>query len=507
PDVVIAVDVGATLDGLKSIQSLPGVLSQSMTVMLVENDRRNLRLADITITPELGNRSILDYSAVDTLVDLGYQAAERRATLLKKFALDDAEWHEYVELRKARIRTAVPVPTDLEITGVGPGAQKRLKRELREYVGRPLEPQRLENDLSRITGQGRYESLQYSVLPNRPGPNRNLLLIRANPKYYGPPTLNFGIEVDGSNIDEINFSIGSRLTVYDMGLEGAEWRSDIKFGISNLLASEYFVPIGSSGFFVAPHLSYRRERQDLFTGTFRSAQRQTERYGGGFDMGFLTHRSEFRLGYEIGHLGAKPRAGDPTVAPFVSGAVSMARVRWTFDGQDNATIPTRGLRWTTEGRWFFDAPDAPSGLGQAETKLSVFHPVTKSGVVFVVGSGGLSFSRKYIGTQQFVLGGPFRLGAYNRDEFRGNQYLLASSGYLHQIFQLPPLSGGKVYLGSWYDVGGAYGGIGANFAGRRYHQTISTGLIVDTILGPFSTVGSLGEDGRGKIYFAFGKFF
>jgi NTE family protein len=146
-------------------------------------------------------------------------------------------------------------------------------------------------------------------------------------------------------------------------------------------------------------------------------------------------------------------------------------------------------------------------LGQAETKLSVFHPISQSGVVFFVGSGGLSFSQKYIGTQQFSLGGPFRLGAFNRDEFRGNQYLLASTGYLRQVYKLPPLSGGKVYLGGWYDVGGAYGGVGANTFGQRYHQAISTGLIVETILGPFSTIGSLSENGRGKVYFAFGRLF
>jgi NTE family protein len=506
PDIVIAVDVGATLDGMKSIQSLPGVLSQSMTVMLIENDRRNLRLADITITPELGDRSILDFSAIDKLIEIGYQATEQRAALLQKLSLDEEEWQQHLALRRARIRTEVPVPTTLEIAGVGPGAQKKLKKELIEYVGRPLKPEKLESDLSRITGQGRYESLQYSLLPGRPGPNQSLLLIKANQKYHGPPTLNFGMEVDGSDVDEINFTIGTRLTMYDIGIEGAEWRSDIKLGFSNTFASEYLIPIGGA-FFVAPHIDYMRGRRYLFVGEQRAAQQQVERYGGGVDLGFLTHRSELRLGYEIGHLGTRARAGNPTILPGANGTVSLARARWIFDGQDSATIPSRGIRFTTEGRWFFDAPDAPTGLGQAETKLSAFQPVSKHGRVFLVGSGGVSFSRKYIGTQQFSLGGPFRLGAYNRDEFRGNQYLLASSGYLREVYQMPPLSGGRVYLGGWYDFGGAYGGIGANVSGNRYHHAISTGLIVDTLLGPFSVVGSLGESRRGKVYFAFGKFF
>ena len=506
PDVIIAVDVGTTLGDLKSVISLTGVLTQSMTVMLVENDRRNLRLADVIIAPELGAKSILDFSGIDKLIDAGYQAAEQKAGLLQKLALDEAQWQEYLARRNAKRRTSVPVPDALEIAGVSTGARKELKEELIGYVGHPLEPKKLEADLTRITGQGRYESLQYAVFPDRPEPGLNLLLVEVNQKRYAPPTLNLGVEIDGSDVNEINFTVGARMTLYDVGKHGAEWRSDIKLGFGNIFASEYFLPLGR-GFFIAPQASYRRERRDFFAGDHRVAQYQTERYGTGFDVGYLNHRSELRLGYEVGHLDANVRSGDPKVLSSANGMVSVARVRWTFDGQDSATIPTNGVRFITEGRWFFQTPDAPGSFGQVEMKLSAFRPVSKRGSAFLIGSGGTSFEQKYLGTQQFGLGGPFRLGAYNRDEFRGDRYLLASLGYLHKLSQLPPFWGGKVYAGGWYDFGGAYGGINANTPGNRFRNALSAGFIVDTILGPFSVVGSWGEGGRGKIYFAVGKFF
>ncbi|HKX31748.1 MAG TPA: patatin-like phospholipase family protein [Blastocatellia bacterium] len=507
PEVVIAVDVGTPLGELESISSLPGILAQSVSGILIQSDRRNLRLADLIIAPELGNHSLLDFSPIDRLVEAGYQAAERKAAILRRFALDEAQWRQYLERRSARRRTVVPTPTALEITGVEASAQRRLQRELEPYVGAPLDPPTLEKSLTRITGEGRYESLQYSVLPGRPTPDQDLLLVRVNQKYYAPPALNFGLDLDGSDINEINFTVGARLTMYDLGKEGAEWRSDLKLGFNNILASEYFYPLGERGLFVAPAMAYRRERRDFFSRQTRIAQYQTEKLDGGFDLGLMSRRSEVRLGYAVGRLNASVRAGEPDTVPAARGLVSMARLRATFDGQNSATIPTRGLRVVAEGRWFLDSPDVQGRFGQAELQLSAFHPLSRRDSIFLAGSGGTSFVRGSLGTHQFTLGGPFRLGAYNRDELRGDRYLLATAGYLRRFYQLPSLLGGNVYLGGWGDLGGAYGGVNANSDGNRFRQALSAGLVVDTIFGPFSVIGSFGEGGRGKIYFVIGKFF
>ena len=101
--------------------------------------------------------------------------------------------------------------------------------------------------------------------------------------------------------------------------------------------------------------------------------------------------------------------------------------------------------------------------------------------------------------QQFTLGGPLRLGAYNLDEFRGDDYRLLSAGYLHRIGQLPPFLGGKIMAGSWYELGKA--GTGS------YHNSISAGLAAETALGPFFIGDSFGEAGRRRFFFAIGRLF
>lgn len=506
PDVVIAVDIGSKLGDWQKVTSLPGILQQSLTVMTIDNDRRNLRLADILIAPELGDLSLLDFSAIEKTADLGYQAAEAKAAILDKFALNESDWQSYLAARRARQRTQIATTADLQISGVGAEAQKNLQRKLGEFVGKPLPSPALDLELTKITGQGRYESLGYGVVKEAPDSDRHLLAIRVKEKPHAPPTINFGVEIDGSEVNAINFTLGGRVTLYDVGWYGAEWRNDVKLGFGNLFQTEYFKPLGKRGVFIAPRASYRRDRQGLFTGRIRLAEYQADRGGGGFDVGVLGRFAELRVGYEYARVAARSSTGASEL-PAVSGNVNLARIRLTYDGQNSATIPTRGFRAVAEGRWFFSAPDASADFPQFELRSSVFHPLSTRGSLFGALSGGTSFNREASVFQQFLLGGPFRFGAYDRDELRVNHYALATVGYLHRLYQMPSLVGGSVYAGGWVDHLGSSGGLTSIFDRQRQRTAASLGFVVDTKVGPVSFVGSYGEGGRGKIYFALGRFF
>lgn len=506
PDVVIAVDVGTKLGDLKTIASLPGILQQSVSVMTIESDRRNLRLADIIVAPELGELSTLDFSEIDKTADIGYQAAEAKAAILSKFALAENEWQEYLAQLKAKIRTTIPVPDELQITGVSEKAQKELRDELDGYAGRQLDTRKLEVELTKITGRGRYESLEYGFTTDRNNPAKNVLEVSVKEKNYAPPTINLSVEVDGSNVNAINFTIGARVTFYGVGSYDAEWRNDFKLGFGNLFQTEYFRPIGESGFFVAPRAAYRRDRQDFFTGRNRFAEYQADNFGGGFDLGYLQERSELRVGYEFTRIDSRLSTGIPGLPDF-DGNANVARVRYVFDGQDSSTIPKRGLLFSGEGKYYFTAPGTDSGFPQVEIRSSYFRPLTRKGSIFGALSGGTSFNKTAPAFQQFRLGGPFRFGAIDRDEVRVNHYFLATTGYLHKLYQLPSLVGGNIYAGAWFNQMGQFGGFSSLFDSQRFRAGVSAGLVMDTKVGPFSIVGSYGEGGRGNIYFSLGKFF
>ncbi len=96
-----------------------------------------------------------------------------------------------------------------------------------------------------------------------------------------------------------------------------------------------------------------------------------------------------------------------------------------------------------------------------------------------------------------------RLGAYNLDEFRGDEYVLVSAGYLHRIGQLPPFLGGKIMAGGWYEFGGAFNSSGP----KSYHNNLTAALAAETALGPFFIGNSFGEEGRKRFFFAIGRLF
>lgn len=506
PDVVIAVDVGTKLADIQTINSLSGILGQSIIIMTLENDRRNLGLADLIIAPDLGELSFLDFSSIEKSFEIGYQAAESKANILKKFALGSEEWERYVAIRNSKVRIDVPTPRQIVIAGNDKQLQQSLGKKLSPDIGRPLNIDNLEANLNRITGQGKYESVGYRFLPGTENTGPNILEITATEKRHAPPVINMGVVIDGSDVNAINFTIGSRVTLYDMWRPGTEWRIDSRLGFENLFATEYFVPFGQTGFFVAPHAGYRRERQGVFSGRNRFAEYRADRYGTGIDLGYLTDRSELRIGYEFGKIQAVSLTGEPGL-PDVEGIVSYAHVRWAFDGQDSQTIPRRGIRFIADGKWYLAAPNSAADFPQLEIKGSVFHPMSRWGSLFGALSAGTSFNRSAPAFQQFLIGGPFKYGAMERDELRVNHYALGTFGYLHKIYQLPSLVGSTVYAGAWIDQLATWSG-GATLAGpQRLRSALSTGLILDTKLGPFSIVGSYGEEGRGQIYFSLGRFF
>jgi NTE family protein len=499
PDVVIAVNVGTPLGTEKSMNSMFGVVGQTIGVMTAGSDRTNLPLADLVIKPALGEKSNLDFVDPDKTADLGYPAAEEQMAFLETYAVDDAAWQEYAAQRDERKRVTLAAPVDLQVTGTNPRAEKNVRDQLFGFVGRPVNTALLERALTRLAGEGRYQSVDYGFLSGEGG--KNILEIRVREKNYAPPTLNFAFGIEGTDISDFNFSAGTRLTFYDIGSYGSELRNDIDFGVESLLASEYYRPLGRSGLFVAPRLDYLRGKESLFVGGERLAEYDVNRYGVGADIGFGTWRTELRLGAEVQRFDASLSTGASSITS-IKGPIEVARLRWAYDGSNSPTIPTRGARITTELRYYFDSPLAEGDFTQGEVRTSVFHPISRPGTLFVAGSLGTTFSKNAAPAQIFMLGGPYRLGAYDPGEFSGNHYILVSAGYLHQIGQLSPLIGGKVWLTGWFETGSAFD----DFNNIDYRNQVSAGLLVDTRLGPFSLIAAYGEGNKSNIYFSFGKF-
>jgi NTE family protein len=507
-DVVIAVDIVTEPPTAHQFESVSGVLTRAVDVMMLDNERRALQLADVVVSLDLGTLDAFDYDRSETIINLGYKAAAARAATLRPFALSDADWQTYVADREARKRSPQKSAEILEVTGVSGDEQQRLENRLQKTLhndlgkdpGANLNIDKLDARLTQIVGEGRFDRMGYEGFVQNGVPG---LRVVAHEKSYGPPFVDLAVNVDGSGVAAFDVSGGARITFMDVDHHGGEWRNDLLFGSSNLAASEFYQPLAMSRFFVAPFAFASKFARNSFTGETRVAVFGDERAGGGFDFGYDSgRRSEIRLGYEIFSGKLDPLIGSAGL-PIVSGNTGEFRLRYVWDGQDSPTVPSRGLRIVSSLSRVLQSPDLAHPITQLDVQTSTFAPLSARTSLFFIASAGTSFHGTAGPFQVFALGGPFHLGAYLPQEFLGNHYGYSSLGFRRQFYRLPQLVGGKIYWAGWYEAGTAFNDPDSVVV----RGTFNLGVIAETIAGPLALAGSISPTGQSRINFSIGRLF
>jgi hypothetical protein len=184
-----------------------------------------------------------------------------------------------------------------------------------------------------------------------------------------------------------------------------------------------------------------------------------------------------------------------------------------FDNQDNPVVPERGLYARAQARKFtatarvalpepYAANPEPDDLLSADATGSVFVPAWGKGRFFLAAAGGSSFGDTTV-VNAFTLGGPLALSALQTDELRGSNFVLGHAGYFHEIARIFEGAAGRLYLGAWVENGATF----ERLAQAQIRTNISGGLIMETVLGPAFLVGSVGTDGRHRVYVGLGPVF
>ncbi len=505
-DIILVVNIETQLGDRTSLQDLVSILGQTFYVATVENSRRSLRQADFIVAPDLKNYSTFDFGAGEEIVKLGYEGAEQKVALLKSLALNDADWQQYLASRQVKVRPNIaPIPDFLAIEGTeNSNSKRKIERKLDgEFENKPIDEKALENDLNELTGTERFDNLGYGIT-QRDG--KTGLVIRVyDPQERTQRTtvLNVGIDVNNSETDDVNFNARGRLTFFDVGGDGNEWRNDFSIGSRTLLATEFYHPFGTTRFFAAPNGFYEDHKVNFYQDGDRLAEYTFQTVQAGIDFGFRASRfSELRLGYSIGRSRASRRIGNPQF-PTLTGRVSFASLRYNYDTRNNAQIPTSGIQFNNSLNYYFASPGASSGFPQAESEISAFRSIKEKNILFSFGGGGTTFSKTAPLFQQFTLGGLFDVGGYGSGEFRSSNYLKGGFGVLRETFSAPAYIGGKLYFGGWYEGGSAF----ETFDTAKYRQSVTGGAILETRIGPIFLGGSFGEGGSKKLYFSLGRFF
>ncbi len=155
-DIVIAVELRLPPVDVGELNSLAGVLSRAIDVMITQNEKRSLVLADAKISVDMKGFDITDYSRVDELIQLGYKTASTQGGALLKYAIQDpAEWQRYLDERGARKKQPIRKVDAIAVTGATPDINNRIRRQLGSDLHGPINLRAIDHPTHAHRGPGR----------------------------------------------------------------------------------------------------------------------------------------------------------------------------------------------------------------------------------------------------------------------------------------------------------------------------------------------------------------
>ena len=500
-DIVIGVHLSTGPVVPQNLTSFFQVAGGSSDVMIDANELRGMERADILITVNLPGFTTLDFSRVQEIIPKGYAAVEERSTLLRRLSLDDAEWKQYLAKREALVIKTVPAPQFVEVQGASTDLAHDIQQQMATFMNEPIDASRMQDKLTQQVGIGRFNSLSYSLIDRNDKPG---LLISAEEKDYAPPWLKPGFTIDGSDPDNVQFTLGARLIFLDVGGYRSELRTDFSVGSTYRIGAEYYHPFTTtSHWFVSPQIEASRSPLNLYAANTFLAQYKLNRVDGGVDLGYAIDRfSELRVGYQTGYLQVSRWVGSPLL-PSVSGRTGFTHAHYAMDRLDNPIIPRHGVALLADGGWMDTYPGAKSGFPFAEMTFQVFHRLTAPASLYFTAAGGTAFGRHTGGLPLFSLGGPSRLAAYGVNQFLTDQYFYFRGGYLRRVAEMPAFIGRGLFLDAHYELAKPYGLPNA----PNLPNDGVVGVIAETVLGPVLIGGSIGDGGHRKWFFQLGRVF
>jgi NTE family protein len=503
-DVVLGIHLETEPLSPKANLASYAVLGESISVMIAANELRSMEQADILVSVPLQKYTALDYDKADAIIKAGYDAAASKASVLVAFSVSPAEWDQYLADRNARRKTT-PTPTFVQVAGASSSEMKKgMEQQLSVLAGKPIDTATLDQQMMTIVGQGRFSTSTYSMTEKD---GQQGLLVQVEQKPYAPPIVRPLIVIDGSDYNNVLFSIGARITFLDFGSYRSELRNDVILGSQYLLASEYYHPYTpSSNWFIAPRAEFNSQQLNIYSGNTLEASYRLREALGGIDTGYAFGRTgEFRLGYEGGYQHVSPEIGNVPTLPTTSGVTGDIRIQYQLNTLDQPVIPRSGISLLVYTKGYTVNPAAPGAFPLTEIQAEEFFRLNQPSSLFVGVSGGSSYGYK-TGVPAFSLGGSQRLVAWSTNELLTNQYFLGQVGYIRELAKLPPLLGSTVNLLGLLELGKTYK-LPNGMSPPNLPMDLAGGLLVDTIFGPVLVAGSVGDYGHARFYFRIGRVF
>jgi NTE family protein len=506
-DVVIVVNIGTPLLKKQDIQSLVGVSLQMVNILTEQNVRasiESLKPGDHLLSPPLDTIGATDFKLVADAINIGAATARANSAALSALSLPPEQFAAHRRMQLARAPASIGDKdhlAEVRVSGLERASAEELKRTLGVEAGDSLDFKKLNLGVSRVFGSGYFERVNYSLLNDA---GRNVLAIDAREKSWGPNYLRFGLSLNADTVGEGRFNLLMRYLQTQFNSWGAEWRTDFQLGRDRRVATQFFQPLGASGWRNAINVSLGAEVAKRPLDFYRSQLRETQFLLGTnlrtLDLGVdLTRNMVLRLGLSSSSNVATRSIGQ---SPFADprSKDAGARGRFLYDNLDDASFPREGrllqLDYFTTVRQF----DSTSEYKRLEANYQEHVTIGNNTASLVLRHG-----RAEGGTinvfNRFTLGGFLQLSGYRPGELIGTNVAFGRLTYQRRLTGFENVFGRNLYGGLSTEFGRASDSVDQlRVAPTRNSATAYLGM--DTVLGPFY-VGYGKTKNRGSIFYLF----
>jgi NTE family protein len=512
-DILIVSDVSFPLQARSALDSALSISNQMLAILVrkdADRQRATLSGSDILIEPNLGSASSTDFTAVDSTIAAGENAARLMLARLDTLKAGDETYKAYLARRASR-EPGLPPIQFVRVDEQSRRYEKTIMAEMQPLVGKPLDIDAVGTRVTQLYGLGNFETLDYALVDQGQGAaEESGLEVRARRKSWGPNYVRFGLNLEDDFQGNSRYNAAARFILTELDDLGAELVTDVQIGSDPRVAAEFYQPLNAERtWFVAPSLRVEARDLQLYSKDTEIADYRDREAEAAFDIGrTLGNWGEIRAGFHRTNGATRVRLGDPNLVEQQYNDGELF-VKFSYDRLDNLHFPREGQQFTFQ----WDANRADLGADTASDKVQadwlVAGSIGRNTLLFWTSAGSVVGGRikPTALPDQFSLGGFFNLSGLAPTSLFGPNYAIARSIYFRKIgrggegfFEFP------AYIGMSLEIGNTWQQRSEMSLGSA-HKDASLFLAFDTFLGPVYLGSGYDTAGHSAYYLFLGRTF
>jgi NTE family protein len=512
-DILIVSDVSFPLQSRSQLDTALSISNQMLAILVrkdADRQRATLRPSDILVEPALGPASSTDFTAVDSTVAAGENAARAMLARFDPLSVSDGAYHDYLARRASR-EPGLPPLKFVRVDEESKRYEKTIMAEMQPLVGKPLDVEAVGKRVTQLYGLGNFETLDYALVDQGDGSDEESgLEVRARRKSWGPNYIRFGLNLEDNFQGNSRYNAATRFILSELDDLGAELVTDVQIGSDPKVASEFYQPLDAQRvWFVAPSLRVEAQDLQLYTKDVLIADYRDREVEADLDIGrTLGNWGEIRAGFHRTNGAATVRLGDPTLVnqQYNEGEFFF---KFSYDKLDNLHFPRDGQQFTLQ----WDANRSDLGGDTAWDKVQadwlIARSMGRNTLLFWTSAGSVvSGTIKPTAVPElFSLGGFFNLSGLAPTSLFGQDYAIARTIYFRKIghggegfFEFPAYIGMSLELGNTWQQRSDI-----SFGSTR--KDASLFIAFDTFLGPVYLGSGYDTAGHSAYYLFLGRTF